>query len=97
MARLNADDLTHTRASTTAVNATKRPSVDANSAQPETVRHFNTSRALKAPKDNSSIDFAFMPDVESSTPEAYKVPNVNFNFSERKSTPFVETPEPVSP
>jgi hypothetical protein len=35
-------------------------------AQETPTRHFNTSRSLKAVHDTSTIDFAFLPDVDSS-------------------------------
>jgi hypothetical protein len=35
-------------------------------AQETPSRHFNTSRSLKAVNDSSTIDFAFLPDVDSS-------------------------------
>ena len=35
-------------------------------AQETPSRHFNTSRSLKAVHDSSTIDFAFLPDIDSS-------------------------------
>lgn len=47
-------------------------------SQPSTgARHFNTSRSLKAVKDSSTIDFAYLPDFDpdtSSAPVEVRVP-----------------------
>ena len=82
MGRLSADDLTHSRAFTTAVNATKRPSVEQKD-EVKPVRHFNTSRALKAVNDSSTIDFAYFPDFDPDNVEAsaLRVPLLHNNFS----------------
>ena len=82
MGRLSADDLTHSRAFTTAVNATKRPSA-AQKDETKTVRHFNTSRALKSVNDSSTIDFAYFPDFDPDNAEAsaLRVPLLPTNFS----------------
>ena len=63
MSRLSADDVAHSRAFTTAVDASKRPSVD-QKEEVKPVRHFNTSRSLKAVNDSSTMDFAYMPDFD---------------------------------
>jgi len=95
MTRLSADDLTHTRAFTTAVNAARRPSLKDTSETPirSSVRSFNTSRVLKTPKDSSTVDFAFLPRADEIAPAP---PSLNFNFTEGRGRPVVETPEPVS-
>lgn len=94
MARLKADDLTHSRAFTSAVDASKRPSLDAQQTPPNATRHINTSRVLKAPKDTSTIDFAYLPehDAEDSSDESM----MNFNWSDTKTVLVEQTPEPVS-
>ncbi|KAG9992913.1 hypothetical protein KCU78_g19157, partial [Aureobasidium melanogenum] len=82
MGRLSADDLTHSRAFTTAVNTSKRPSVEQQD-EVKAVRHFNTSRALKAVNDSSTIDFAYFPDFDPDNAEAsaIRVPLLPNNFS----------------
>ncbi|GAB7348063.1 hypothetical protein MBLNU459_g6097t1 [Dothideomycetes sp. NU459] len=84
MSRLSADDLAHSRAFSSAVESIKRPSVDKSfdDAKPA-VRHFNTSRALKANNDSSTIDFAFLPDFDPDNKDAFpiRVPLVPTNFS----------------
>lgn len=83
MSRLSADDLTHSRAFTTAVNASKRPTVESKAEDAKAVRHFNTSRTLKANKDTSTIDFAFLPTniFDPENPEAaIRVPLLPTNF-----------------
>lgn len=82
MGRLSADDLTHSRAFTTAVNATKRPSAEQKD-EVKPVRHFNTNRALKAVNDSSTIDFAYFPDFDPDNAEgsALRVPLLPNNFS----------------
>lgn len=95
MARLNADDLTHTRAFTTAINATRRPSAD-NNTQPKTAREFNTSRTLKAPKDSSAVDLAYLPEYDhDSSGATVNVPQINFNFADQRSSIMEQTPEPT--
>lgn len=83
MSRLSADDLTHSRAFTTAVNATRRPSAETKVDDAKPVRHFNTSRALKANNDSSTIDFAYLPEniFDPENPEAaIRVPLLPTNF-----------------
>ncbi|KAF2461623.1 hypothetical protein BDY21DRAFT_360706 [Lineolata rhizophorae] len=79
--RLTADEIVSTRGFTTAAAGTpdKRPSststtTPASPAQPTPSRHFNTSRALKAVGDTSTIDFAFLPDFD---PDAASAPVTN--------------------
>jgi hypothetical protein len=82
MGRLSADDLTHSRAFTTAVNASKRPTAEQKD-ETKAVRHFNTSRTLKAVNDSSTIDFAYFPDFDPDNAEAsaLRVPLLHNNFS----------------
>lgn len=82
MGRLSADDLTHSRAFTTAVNNSKRPNAEKQD-EVKAVRHFNTSRALKAVNDSSTIDFAYFPDFDPDNAEAsaIRVPLLPNNFS----------------
>ncbi|KAK4955416.1 hypothetical protein LTR66_013456 [Elasticomyces elasticus] len=79
--RLSADDLTHSRAFSTTLNQSKRPTSDS-SAHSAAVRHFNTSRALKAVNDSSTIDFAFLPDFDRDSAETapIRVPLLPTNF-----------------
>ncbi|KAL1304809.1 hypothetical protein AAFC00_003737 [Neodothiora populina] len=83
MSRLSADELAHSRAFTTAVNASKRPTAESKVEEAKPVRHFNTSRALKAVNDSSTIDFAYLPDniFDPENPEAaIRVPLLPTNF-----------------
>ncbi|THY33256.1 hypothetical protein D6D01_02313 [Aureobasidium pullulans] len=82
MGRLSADDLTHSRAFTTVVNASKRPSTEQKD-EVKAVRHFNTSRTLKAVNDSSTIDFAYFPDFDPDNAESFtlRVPLLPTNFS----------------
>ena len=64
MSRISAHELTHgTRTFSTAVDSSRRPLVGA-PVTGHSFRHFNTSRELKAPKDTSTIDFAYIPDFD---------------------------------
>ena len=82
VSRLNAHELSNSRAFSTAIEQTKRPAADSVDA-PKPVRHFNTSRTLKAVKDTSTIDFAFMPALHDEDIEAspMRVPIIPTNFS----------------
>jgi hypothetical protein len=83
MSRLSADDLTRSRAFSTAVNANKRPSAEQKDESKPAVRHFNTSRTLKANNDSSTIDFAYLPEniFDPENPEAaIRVPLLPTNF-----------------
>ncbi|KAF2467096.1 uncharacterized protein BDR25DRAFT_305876 [Lindgomyces ingoldianus] len=92
--RLTANDLTNVRTFSTAVQDSRRPIVEtADAGSP--VRHFNTSRALKAVNDSSTIDFAFFPDYDPDTKDAPIIrvpilPNVS-----TKSYAAEEVDEPV--
>lgn len=50
------------------------------------VRHFNTSRALKAVNDTSTIDFAYLPDFDPDLVQAplIRVPLMPENFSPKR-------------
>jgi hypothetical protein len=77
--RVQADELSHNRAfSTAATDSSKRPTPNQHSStqQSPTVRHFNTSRSLKAVGDSSTIDFAYLPTdaLTEPTPEVFRVP-----------------------
>jgi len=63
VARLNAHELTTSRAFSSAVEQSKRPTAESAADAPKPVRHFNTSRSLKAVNDTSTIDFAFFPEL----------------------------------
>lgn len=58
IARINADEVAHARS----ISTETRPTTLTPTKSPAT-RHFNTSRALKAVNDSSTIDFAFLPEV----------------------------------
>ncbi|KAM3420894.1 hypothetical protein BST61_g4129 [Cercospora zeina] len=45
------------------VSNTERPTAEHDSKPAPSTRHFNTSRELKAVKDTSTIDFAYLPDL----------------------------------
>lgn len=66
ISRLSADEITRSRAFSTAVEQSKRPTAT-EQPKPEPsqpVRHFNTSRTLKTVNDSSTIDFAYLPDFD---------------------------------
>lgn len=75
MARLNAHELTTSRAFSSAVEQSKRPSIEQAEA-PKAVRHFDTTRALKANNDSSTIDFAYFPDADPDNSEASELMRV---------------------
>ncbi|KAL9097345.1 MAG: hypothetical protein Q9165_000772 [Trypethelium subeluteriae] len=72
--RLSADELIKSRSFSTALDATRRPSTTSSASTSTStskpVRHFNTSRALKAVNDSSTVDFAYLPRFESEVSEA---------------------------
>ncbi|KAK4541235.1 hypothetical protein LTR36_008151 [Oleoguttula mirabilis] len=80
MARLNAHELTTSRAFSSAIEQSKRPTTEQAGA-PKAVRHFNTTRTLKANNDSSTMDFAFFPDAD---PD-------NTNASELMRVPIIAT------
>jgi hypothetical protein len=63
------------------------------------VRHFNTSRSLKAVADSSTIDFAYFPDFDpeaSSEPEKLRVPIMPWTkITEATKAAAAEADEPV--
>ncbi|MCJ1290465.1 hypothetical protein MMC34_002003 [Xylographa carneopallida] len=79
------------------VPATREAKISESSA-PAT-RHFNTSRALKAVNDSSTIDFAYMPQFtlgQTSPPEIMRIPLLPDNYEPpRRSVAHQEAMEPV--
>ncbi|EMC97726.1 hypothetical protein BAUCODRAFT_33448 [Baudoinia panamericana UAMH 10762] len=63
ISRLNAHELANSRAFSTAIEQSRRPTAEAEGA-PKAVRHFNVSRTLKTNNDTSTIDFAYFPDAD---------------------------------
>lgn len=64
------------------------------------MRHFNTSRSLKAVNDSSTIDFAYLPDVDPDNIEAVdflRVPIVPDNYNPARSGAHAHEVESVSP
>jgi hypothetical protein len=63
------------------------------------VRHFNTSRSLKAVNDTSTIDFMFIPDFDpdtKSSPVEFRVPILPFTqASEAVKEELTESETPV--
>jgi hypothetical protein len=101
ISRLSADEITSSRAFSTAVEQSKRPTTTEQKTDSAStpVRHFNTSRALKQVNDSSTIDFAYLPDfdpdnVEASSTLMMRVPIMPDNFSPVRTgahAPEVET------
>jgi len=91
ISRITAHEVAHSRAFSSAVEQTKRPSpVEPQPQQQETpsspmIRHFNTSRELKQPKDTSTMDFAYFPDLDPDNVDAnllaMRVPIIPDNYS----------------
>ncbi|KAI9748517.1 MAG: hypothetical protein M4579_007201 [Chaenotheca gracillima] len=75
--RLSADDLTANTRTTRSFSTT-------------TPTQFNTTRALKAPKDTSTIDFTFLPDMDVST-------QPDLGRAQRRMSAFTSTPPLVMP
>lgn len=100
ISRLNADELAHSRAFSTVADQTKRPTASSSSESSKTVRHFNTTRSLKAVGDTSTIDFAFLPTVEYAAADGYsqvRVPIIPTNFNpSRTGAHALEDTETVS-
>ncbi|KAL9122357.1 MAG: hypothetical protein Q9187_001092 [Circinaria calcarea] len=66
------------------VRPTAEATVPTSSAQPQATRHFNTSRSLKAVKDSSTIDFAYMPQYtleEPSPSHIFRIPLLPDNYN----------------
>ncbi|TKA68518.1 hypothetical protein B0A55_08174 [Friedmanniomyces simplex] len=86
ISRLNAHELVNSRAFSTAVEQSKRPTAESANT-PKPVRRFNTSRSLKAVGDTSTIDFAFFPEPEYEIPDGMgqvRVPIIATNYSAPK-------------
>ncbi|KAK3722657.1 hypothetical protein LTR37_002227 [Vermiconidia calcicola] len=93
--RLNADELTHSRAFATAATS-NRPT--ASTTTPSTTRHFNTTRTLKAVNDTSTIDFAFLPQtsLQDAIEEIITVPIIPTNYTNASnSNPTEDVVAPV--
>ncbi|KAK3622863.1 hypothetical protein LTR56_008983 [Elasticomyces elasticus] len=93
ISRLQAHEMVNSRAFSTAVEQSKRPTADS-AATTTSVRHFNTSRSLKSVGDTSTIDFAFLPEPDwDALAEGgeIRVPIIALDFSPAK----VEEAEPV--
>ena len=87
ISRLNAHELSNSRAFSTAIEQSKRPTVESKET-PAPVRHFNTSRSLKAVGDTSTIDFAYLPDIDPDNVDDFgqvRVPIIPTNFSPPKT------------
>jgi len=96
--RLTGHDMLQSRAFSIAMkNIDRRPLGARSPAETTPSRHFNTSRALKAVGDSSTIDFAFLPvsygsfDVDTSPP---RVPILPDNYSTTSNSHYTE-PVPV--
>lgn len=90
LSRLNADELAHSRAFSTAAEQMKRPSV-VRSEAPKTARHFNTSRSMKAVNDSSTMDFAYFPTTDADAePEVFRVPILPNNYTVSSKVAEVE-------
>lgn len=101
IARLNADELAHSRAFSTAVE--KRPTLEqSNAASKAPVRHFNTSRELKQVNDTSTMDFAYLPVMSPDNVDIYSqvrvpiLPSVDASSSSPYSNAAIEPEEVVS-
>ncbi|KAI6810259.1 hypothetical protein KC340_g18634 [Hortaea werneckii] len=88
ISRITAHEVAHSRAFSSAVEQTKRPTPAEPQQQQETpsqiIRHFNTSRELKQPKDTSTMDFAYFPDLDPDNVDAnlaMRVPIIPDNYS----------------
>ncbi|KAI9829753.1 MAG: hypothetical protein M1819_005990 [Sarea resinae] len=87
--RLITDDLARARGFSTAVKqASKRPIPIVAQPHPNPSRPFNTSRALKAVHDTSTMDFAYMPSMEAAgaLDDAVRVPLLPDNFFPQRDT-----------
>jgi hypothetical protein len=86
ISRLSADEITSSRAFSTAVEQSKRPTQPKTESTSNTVRHFNTSRTLKTVNDSSTVDFTYLPDFDPDNTQAsstlmMRVPITPDNFS----------------
>ncbi|KAI6889196.1 hypothetical protein KC360_g2661 [Hortaea werneckii] len=88
ISRITAHEVAHSRAFSSAVEQTKRPTPPKPQQQEispsQMIRHFNTSRELKQPKDTSTMDFAYFPDLDPDNVDAnlaMRVPIIPDNYS----------------
>ncbi|GAB1729388.1 hypothetical protein NU195Hw_g4340t1 [Hortaea werneckii] len=85
ISRITAHEVSHSRAFSSAVEQTKRPTPEPQQEKPsQMIRHFNTSRELKQPKDTSTMDFAYFPDLDPDNVDAnlaMRVPIIPDNYS----------------
>ena len=98
IARLNAHELSSSRAFSAVPEQSKRPTIEASDA-PAPVRHFNTSRAHKAVNDGSTIDFAYLPSLATETEDDYgqvRVPIIPTNFNPDRTGVHAPEQEEVS-
>lgn len=104
ISRLSADEITSSRAFSTAVEQSKRPTIieqQKTDSTSTTVRHFNTSRALKSVNDTSTIDFAYLPDFDPDNTAAsssllMRVPILPDTFSPARTIAHAPEAEVVS-
>lgn len=103
IARLSTHELISSRAFSSAVEQSKRPTAESGevaAAPTQTVRHFNTSRSLKAVNDSSTIDFAYLPAIEPDDGQAadfLRVPIVPDNYNPPRTGAHAPEAETVSP
>ncbi|KAF2677257.1 hypothetical protein K458DRAFT_424119 [Lentithecium fluviatile CBS 122367] len=91
-ARLSAHELANSRSFSTAIQNSKRPIPNTAEAGAP-VRHFNTSRSLKAVKDSSTIDFAYIPDFD---PDARSAPvDIRVPILPQTTSPNVQAVEEI--
>jgi hypothetical protein len=79
--RIQTNDLSTSRAFSTETQ--RRPTPTSSSTSSTPTRHFNTSRALKAVGDSSTIDFAYLPtsdDMSDTTEVPLRVPIMPDNY-----------------
>ncbi|GAB1743774.1 hypothetical protein NU219Hw_g694t1 [Hortaea werneckii] len=86
ISRITAHEVAHSRAFSSAVEQTKRPTPEPQQQEmpSQMIRHFNTSRELKQPKDTSTMDFAYFPDLDPDHVDAnlaMRVPIIPDNYS----------------
>lgn len=95
--RLSAHEVANSRSFSTAVQDSKRP-VPTVSEAGRPIRHFNTSRSLKAVNDSSTIDFAYIPDFDpdaGSAPVDIRVPKLPQTVSSAPAPAADEVEEAV--
>jgi hypothetical protein len=97
--RLSAHETVNSRAYATSTPSRPTPS-SASSSSSTTIptRHFNTSRALKAVADTSTIDFAYLPDFDpdlSASAPLPRIPLLPSNVYATTSVPTYATVEGI--